>query len=111
MVLNVKRVIKMVIQSREEINIEKLKKELLPILKRHNVSRAGVFGSVAEGSARETSDVDLLIEFEGEKSLLDLVALKLDLESGVNRKIDVLTYKALNPLIKKKVLAQEVRVL
>jgi predicted nucleotidyltransferase len=101
----------MVMKAEKEQNIERLKKELLPILKQHHVSRAGVFGSVAEGIARETSDVDLLIEFEGKKSLLDLVALKLDLESAVNMKIDVLTYKALSPLIKKKVLSQEVRVL
>jgi uncharacterized protein len=110
-VSNIKRAIEMVIKSEVELNVEKLKKELLPILKRHQVSRAGVFGSVAEGTSRETSDIDFLVEFKGEKSLLDLVALKLDLESRVNRKIDILTYKALNPLIKKKVLSQEVRLL
>ncbi|MBI2831828.1 MAG: nucleotidyltransferase domain-containing protein [Chloroflexi bacterium] len=93
------------------MNVEKLKKKLLPVLKRHQVSRAGIFGSTAEGTALETSDLDLLIEFQGEKSLLDLVALKLDLEAEINRPVDVLTYHALNPLIKKKVLEQEVRVL
>jgi len=101
----------MVIKSEEERNVEKLKKKLLPILKRHQVSRAGIFGSTAEGTTRETSDVDILIEFKGEKSLLDLVALKLDLEAEINTNVDVLTYQALNPLIKKKVLAQEVRIL
>ena len=101
----------MVIKSEKEQNIEKLKKKLLPVLKRHQVARAGVFGSIANGAARKTSDVDLLIEFTGEKSLLDLVALKFDLEAETKRHVDVLTYRALHPLIRKKVLSQEVKVL
>jgi predicted nucleotidyltransferase len=101
----------MAIQSREKINIEVLKEKFLPILKEHKVIRAGIFGSIAEGIARETSDVDILVEFAGKKSLLDLASLKLDLESAANRRIDLSTYKALNPLIKQKVLEQEVRVL
>jgi hypothetical protein len=99
----------MVIKKGNEQNFDKQK--LLPILKQHQVSRAAIFGSLATGKDKGTSDLDLLVEFEGEKSLLDLVALKLDLEAEINRHVDVLTYKALNPLIKKKVLAQEVRVL
>ena len=101
----------MVIKSETQLNIEELTSKLLPILKRHQVAHAGIFGSTAKGIARETSDVDLLIEFTGEKSLLDLIALKFDLEAKINRKVDVNTYKALNPLIKNNVLANEVKVL
>jgi hypothetical protein len=101
----------MVTKSENRLNIEQLTSKLLPILKRHQVARAGIFGSIAKGNARETSDIDLLIEFIGEKSLLDLVALKLDLEVAINRKVDVLTYGALNPLIKNRVLANEVKIL
>jgi len=90
---------------------EELRQKLLPILQQHAVARAAVFGSVATGSATEASDLDLLVEFKGEKSLLDLVALKLDLEAEINRKVDVLTYRSLSPLIKEKVLKQELRVL
>jgi hypothetical protein len=101
----------MVMQGSETLNIEELKGKLLPILKEHKVIRAGIFGSVAEGIARETSDVDIIVEFAGKKSLFDLVALKLDMESAVKRNIDLSTYKALNPLIRKKILEQEVRLL
>lgn len=101
----------MVIKSEKEQNFKALKKKLLPVLKQHQVIRAGIFGSTARGTARKTSDVDLLIEFKGEKSLLDLVALKLDLEAETNRHVDVLTYQALHPLIRKRVLSQEVKVL
>jgi predicted nucleotidyltransferase len=101
----------MVTKSENRLNIEQLTSKLLPVLKRHQVAHAGIFGSIAKGNARETSDIDLLIEFIGEKSLLDLVALKLDLEVAINRKVDVLTYGALNPLIKNGVLANEVKIL
>lgn len=49
-------------------------------------------GSVVRGEATEDSDIDLLVEFEGRKSLLDLVGLKLDLEDTFHREFDVLTY-------------------
>jgi len=92
-------------------DIKTLRKQMLPVLRRHQVSRAAIFGSTARGSARKTSDIDLLIEFSGDKSLFDLVALKLDLEATINKKVDVQTYRALNPLIKKSVLEHEVKVL
>ena len=57
------------------------------------------------------SDLDILVEFSGKRSLLDLVALKFDLEAEINRKVDVVTYRSLDPLIKAIVLQQEVRVL
>ena len=101
----------MVTEKERELNVEELRQKLIPILKRHQVSRAAIFGSLVTGTARKSSDLDLLVEFMGERSLLDLVALKLDLEAEINRKVDVLTYRALNPLLRKRVLKHEVRVL
>ncbi|MBI2858274.1 MAG: nucleotidyltransferase family protein [Chloroflexi bacterium] len=92
-------------------NIEELKPKVIPILKKHQVSRASAFGSIAAGTATEASDLDLLVEFTGQKSLLDLVALKLDLEAEISRKVDVMTYRSLNPLIRRKVLRKQVRLL
>jgi uncharacterized protein len=91
--------------------VAELRPKLIPILIRHQVSRAAIFGSVATGTAKETSDLDLLIEFAGEKTLIDLISLKMDLEEEIHRKVDVLTYQSLNPLIKKRVLRQQVRIL
>jgi uncharacterized protein len=101
----------MVTEKKKIEQVAELKPKLIPILVRHEVSRAAIFGSVAAGTANEASDLDLLIEFKGEKSLLDLISLKLDLQEKLNRKVDVLTYRSLNPLIKEKVLRQEVRIL
>lgn len=92
-------------------DLEKLKSEVADILRRHGVCRAAFFGSFATGEEREDSDVDILIEFKGGESLFDLVALKLELEEALGREVDVLTYDSLHPLIKEKVLKEQVVIL
>ncbi|MDI6907497.1 MAG: nucleotidyltransferase domain-containing protein [Thermoanaerobacterales bacterium] len=43
------------------LTIEDAKERMIPVLKRHDVRRAAVFGSLARGEAGEESDVDLLV--------------------------------------------------
>jgi uncharacterized protein len=90
--------------------LQKLKREIIPILKKHDVKRAGIFGSYARGDFNKNSDVDILIEFIGRKSLFDLSGLEIDLEEKFNMKFDVLTYNSLNSLIKKQVLKEEIKI-
>jgi predicted nucleotidyltransferase len=59
----------------------------------------------------EESDIDILIEFEGRKSLLDLVHLKNELEDAVNRRVDVLTYRSLHTRLRDRILAEQVPIL
>jgi predicted nucleotidyltransferase len=56
------------------------REKALEILQRNGIKRAGFFGSIVRGEMTDESDIDILIEFEGRKSLLDLAGLKLDLE-------------------------------
>jgi uncharacterized protein len=88
-----------------------IKKAIIPILNRHNVARAGLFGSYARGTMGKDSDVDILISFKGKKTLLDLIGLKQELEDRLRRKVDVLTYKSIHPLLKNRILGEEVRIL
>ncbi len=81
------------------------------MLKRHNVVRAAIFGSFARGEMKEDSDLDILVEFKGEKSLLDLVALKMELEEVLGREVDVLTYNSLHPFIREIVSKEQVVIL
>ena len=83
---------------------------ILRVINKFDVARAGIFGSYARGEADKDSDIDVLIEFKGEKSLLDLVALKLAIEQELNKKADVVTYKSINPLLRKKILDEEIRI-
>ncbi|MBL7170122.1 MAG: nucleotidyltransferase family protein [Candidatus Aenigmarchaeota archaeon] len=92
-------------------NIEKLRKKIIPILKRYGVVKAGLFGSFVRGEATRKSDIDILIQFRGRKSLLDLVGLEIELEKKLKRKADVLTYNSIHPLLKDRILDEEVRIL
>lgn len=88
-----------------------LRKQITPVLRQHDVVHAAIFGSFALGTAQEDSDLDLLVEFQGEKSLLNLAALQLALEDLLGRDVDVLTYRALHPRIREKVLSEQVLIL
>jgi len=91
-----------------ERKIEEIKQKILPILQQFDVVKASIFGSQVRGEATTSSDLDLLVEFSGKKSLFDLVNLKLALEELLNCKVDVLTYNSIHPLIKDTILSEEV---
>lgn len=92
-------------------DIERLEKKIIPILKRHDIVKAGIFGSFARGEATRKSDIDILIRFKGRKSLLDLAKVEIELEKKIKRKADVLTYDSINPLLKERILKEEVRIM
>jgi len=89
------------------MELEGLKSKIIPVLERYEVKRAGVFGSFVRGEQKEDSDIDILVEFKGDKSLLDLAGLKIELEENLHRKVDVLTYNSLHPLLKDKILREQ----
>jgi predicted nucleotidyltransferase len=89
------------------INIEELSGQILPVLKRFGVKKAAIFGSLARGEGGKESDVDILVEFEPGKSLLDLAGLKIELEEALGRRVDVLTYNSLHPLLKDRILKEQ----
>jgi len=90
---------------------EDLRQKIIPLLKEHGVTRAAAFGSLAKGLAYEGSDLDILVEFDGERSLLDLSALRLDLQKALGRDVDVLTYRSIHPQIREQVLRERVPIL
>lgn len=91
--------------------IQKIKLRIAPILKRNDVIKAGIFGSFARGEAKKSSDIDILIKFKEGKSLLDLAHLELILEKKLGKKVDLVTYDSLHPLIKDRILKEEVKVI
>jgi len=89
-----------------------IKKRVLPILRRHAVKRAAIFGSFARGEAKKSSDVDFLIEYKsGNKSLFDLVDLKSELEEILGRKVDIVTYNSIYWRLRDQILAEQVTIL
>ncbi|MEK6938066.1 MAG: nucleotidyltransferase family protein [Nanoarchaeota archaeon] len=91
--------------------ISLIRKEILPLLQKNAVIKAGIFGSYARGEERKESDIDILVQFKGRKSLFDLMGLEQELEKKMRRKVDLLTYKYLHPALKEKILKEEIRIL
>ena len=94
-----------------QLSVEEIREKIVPILKHHGVKKAGIFGSVVKGGARRESDVDVLVEIGREHaSLLDVVRLELELEEALGRKVDLGEYRAIKPLVKERILGEEVRI-
>jgi hypothetical protein len=94
-----------------ESQIEKYKEIIVEILLKHEVRKASLFGSLVREEMTIDSDIDLIIEFKGDKSLLDLAALKIELEETLKLKVDILTYNSIHPLLKNQILAEQVEIL
>lgn len=88
-------------------DFEKIKQKAGVILRQAGIRRAAVFGSFARGEATKESDIDLLVEFEGQKTLLDLAALKMRLEHTLGIPVDLITYQSLSPLLRDSILREQ----
>jgi predicted nucleotidyltransferase len=83
-------------------------KQIQSIARSHGAVRIRVFGSQAKGTAHKLSDLDLLVDLEEGRDLLDLVGLKQDLESLLGHSVDVVTEGGLSPYLRDKII-QEAR--
>jgi predicted nucleotidyltransferase len=93
-------------------NIEKIKGRIIPVLKKHDVNKASIFGSFARNEENKKSDLDILVEFQNDnKSLLDLISLKLELEDVSGRKVDVVEYPTIKPILRDSILKDQIFVL
>lgn len=92
------------------MTIERLLAEKREAILRLAASRGArnvrVFGSVARGEAREDSDIDLLIDVESGRSLLDVIGLWLDLQELLGRKVDLLTEGGVNRHLRDTILSE-----
>ena len=91
--------------------IREITDKIIPILKRYGVSKAALFGSSVKGEMTEVSDIDVLVEIEKDISLLDFVGLKLELEEILGRKVDLVEYCTLKPILRERVLREQVSIL
>jgi hypothetical protein len=82
------------------------RKEILEIAARNGAVNVRVFGSVARGDDRPDSDIDFLVNLESGRSLLDLARLLRELNTLLNRPVDVITEAGLRPRIKPHVLKE-----
>lgn len=84
---------------------EKIIIKINPILKKAGVKKAALFGSVL--SSKKPNDIDVLIQFKPGKTLFDLVDLEEMLTKKLKKKVDLITYASLHPLIKNQILSNK----
>lgn len=82
--------------------------EIMRLSREHGAYNIRLFGSAARGDERPGSDLDLLVDMEAGRSLLDHVALKQDLEDLLGREVDVVTEKSLHPGLRSQVLREAI---
>lgn len=94
------------------MGVEKLLKEkreaIFQIAAKHGARNIRVFGSVARGEADDRSDIDILVEMEKGRSLLDLAGLWRELNDLLGIRVDVVTEKGLRDSIREQVLGEAV---
>jgi len=91
----------------EEI-LRSKRKEILRIAARHGAYNVRVFGSIVRGEADAKSDVDLLVDLEPGRSLLDHAALMLELEEVLGCKVDIATERGLRERKREAILQEAV---
>jgi hypothetical protein len=84
------------------------REEIRQVAARYGAHRVRLFGSLARGETRPDSDVDLLVTLEPGRTLLDIVAIKQDLQDLLGREVDVVTEAALSPYLREQILKEAV---
>ncbi|MDD5433348.1 MAG: nucleotidyltransferase family protein [Candidatus Pacebacteria bacterium] len=90
---------------------QEIAEKIIPILKKQGVKKAALFGSQARGEAKKNSDVDLLVELPKRFGLFEMGGLKMDLEEALNKKVDLVEYSVIHPLLKEQILKEQIAIL
>jgi predicted nucleotidyltransferase len=86
--------------------IQEKKEQILALAAKYGTSNVRIFGSVANGTADENSDIDFLVDLEKDRSLFDLGGLLMELQELLNRKVFVTTENGLHWYVKESVLSE-----
>ncbi len=91
--------------------LQQYQQVILPVLKRHLVKHAAIFGSVAKGNTTSNSDIDLLIEPAKDFTIFKMLLLEEEISELLKCKVDLVEYSALKPSIKDEVLRSAITIL
>ena len=86
--------------------LQEKRQDILRIAAQHGAYNVRVFGSVVRGEAGPASDIDLLVDMEPERSLLDMAGLSVDMQELLKRKVDIVTEASIYWLIRRRILKE-----
>lgn len=80
------------------LTVNEIKSAIAKVGKKYNIKNAYLFGPYAKGEANEDSDVDIIIDDNGNiKSLFELSGFRLELVDELGANVDVLTVDGIRP--------------
>jgi predicted nucleotidyltransferase len=88
--------------------LESRRNEILDLAGRYGAKNIRVFGSAARGEGGPASDVDLLVDMEKGRNLLDLVGFWQDLEELLGCRVDVITDGGISPYLRERIYAEAI---
>jgi predicted nucleotidyltransferase len=88
--------------------LDRYRADIVRVASAHGARKVRIFGSRARGEAGGGSDLDILVELEAGRTLLDLVRLKRELEELTHCKVDIVTDNGMSPILRDEILAQAV---
>jgi len=86
--------------------IQQKREEILQVAAKYGAYNVRLFGSVVRGEADEASDIDILVDMEPGRSLLDLGGLLMELQTLLRCRVDVVTERGLRSRLRDRVLAE-----
>jgi len=81
------------------MNREEILEKIVQVLKDQGARKIAIFGSYARREESPGSDIDVIVEFSGRKSLLELVRIERELTEALGIKVDLLTEKSISPYL------------
>jgi len=77
----------------------KIYNDIILFLKEKNASKIAVFGSYVRNDENPESDIDIIVEFNDKKTLLDFIGMEQDLSEMLGIKVDLLTEESISPYL------------
>ena len=87
-------------------DIRRLRPEIMELARKHRARKVSVFGSLVRGEMRADSDIDFLVDFEEEYTLLDITGLLVRLEDLLGCKVDVIDRRSLRKELRETVIRE-----
>lgn len=92
------------------LTISEVQQAVTPILKKHKITKASLFGSIVTGKLNEKSDIDILVEAPKNYSIYDILTLRYEIEGKLKKKVDIVEFSGIKPRFKDSIISSQIKI-